>query len=108
MFQKAFLVVLPYLTATGTSGVFHLACGFGKAIVASDLPEIKELLKEGASAMLVPPDDVEAFCKGVARLLDAPLFVEEMGRKNLSFASQECWSAVADRFEQLYNDLRAA
>ena len=44
---------MPYLAVPGTSGVFHLACGYGTPIVASDLPEIREILADGASAVLV-------------------------------------------------------
>ncbi|MEM2922347.1 MAG: glycosyltransferase, partial [Candidatus Bathyarchaeia archaeon] len=105
LFQNAFIVVLPYLTGTGTSGVFHLACGFGKPIVASDLPEIRELVTEGASALLVPPNDVEGFSKAIVRLCDDPELAEEMGKRNLSFASRESWSAVASSFEQIYSEL---
>lgn len=102
LFQEAFVVVLPYLTATGTSGVFHLACGFGKPIVASDLPEMRELLRMGASAILVPPGDVEGFCKAILKLYDDPSLARKMGERNLSFASNETWSLVASSFERIY------
>lgn len=107
LFQKAYLVILPYLTATGTSGVFHLACGFGKPIVASDLPEIRELVREGASALLVPPKDVEAFCKAILRLYDKPELARQLGRQNISFASREDWRVVAASFERIYKGLEA-
>ena len=105
LFQRAFVVALPYLTSTGTSGVFHLACGFGKPIVASDLPEIRELVKEGASAMLVPPNDAEAFSDALLHLCDEPWLAEEMGKQNLSFASSESWSQVASSLERIYGEL---
>ena len=107
LFQKAFVVVLPYLTGTGTSGVFHLACGLGKPIVAFDLPEIRELVNEGASAILVPPNDIEGFCRAILRLCDEPSLVEAMRRQNLAFASSESLSLVASSFEQIYLDLVA-
>ena len=105
LFERAFMVVLPYLAGTGTSGVFHLACGFGKPIVASDLPEIREVVEEGASAILVPPNDVEAFSSAILRLCDEPCLAEEMGKRNLSFASSESWSSVASSFERIYTEL---
>jgi len=105
LFQGALVVVLPYLTATGTSGVFHLACGFGKPVVASDLPELRELVHEGASAILVPPNDAEAFASAILRLWDEPSLAEEMSKQNLSFASSESWSSVASSFERIYSEL---
>jgi len=107
LFERAFVVVLPYLAATGTSGVFHLACGYGKPIIASDLPEIRELVKEGASAILVPPNDVEGFAKAILRLCDTPWLAEEIGNRNLSFASSESWNSVASSFERIYMNLAA-
>jgi len=102
VFEKATIVVLPYLTATGTSGVFHLACGFGKPIVASDLPEIRELIKEGASAILIRPGDVEELKRAIVKLLDNPELRKEIGLKNYSFAQKESWEEIARKFEEVY------
>ena len=99
------VVVLPYATATGTSGVFHLACGFGKPIVASALPEIKELVNEGASALLVPEGDVKSFKKAILDVLYDSDVTEKMCWQNLQFARRECWGSVAKQYERLYFDL---
>src|SRR5690606_33969333 len=40
----------------------------GKVIVASDLPVIKEILKDEHNALLVPPDDVRAWVNAINRL----------------------------------------
>ena len=69
VFRRAEVVVLPYNAAPGTSGVFHLACGYGRPIVASDLPEIREMVNDGASAILVPPDDVDALKDAILTVL---------------------------------------
>lgn len=102
VFSIADVVILPYLTATGTSGVFHLACGYGKPIIASNLPEIRELVAEGASAVLVPPDDVESLKNAILMFLSNDKMAAEMGRQNLSFAQRERWSAVAEEYEKVY------
>lgn len=41
----------------------------GRAIVAGDLPDARELLDDGRSARLVPPDDEQALVAGVTELL---------------------------------------
>ncbi|NLB75012.1 MAG: glycosyltransferase [Crenarchaeota archaeon] len=69
VFRRAQVVVLPYNAAPGTSGVFHLACGFGRPVVASNLSEIREIVADGASAVLVPPGDVDALADAITRLL---------------------------------------
>lgn len=102
VFSIADAVILPYLTTTGTSGVFHLACGYGKPVIASNLPEIRELITEGASAVLVPPGDVESLKNAILMLLSDEKMATEMGRQNLSFAQRESWSAVAEEYEKVY------
>lgn len=102
LFSTSDIVVLPYLTATGTSGVFHIACGFGKPIVASDLPEIRELVEEGASALLVPPGNPSALKEAIKHLLRDPEKCLEMSQRNLAYASKETWEEIAKRYEEVY------
>ncbi|HZL99610.1 MAG TPA: glycosyltransferase family 4 protein [Planctomycetota bacterium] len=50
------------------------ALASGRAIVASDLPSLREVLRDGHNAVLAAPDDPEALAAGLARLLgDEPL-----------------------------------
>jgi len=102
VFESADVVVLPYLTATGTSGVFHMACGYGKPIVASDLPEIRELVNLGASAIMVPPGDEDALKAAVLRVLSNEVLASKMSLRNLFFAKKESWSTVAAAYEEVY------
>jgi glycosyltransferase involved in cell wall biosynthesis len=105
LFKSADVVVMPYLAVSGTSGVFHLACGYGAPIVTSDLPEIHEILSEGASAVLVPPGDVSALKKGILKVLFEPKVSEEIVAQNLKFAQSRSWSAVAAAYEKAYHEL---
>jgi glycosyltransferase involved in cell wall biosynthesis len=102
VFRKAAVVVLPYNAAPGTSGVFHLACGYGCPIVASDLPEIRELVNDGASAILVPPGDVDALNDAILKILLNEEVASKMSKQNLNFAQSESWSAVAKAYEDAY------
>lgn len=102
VFEKVDVVVLPYLTATGTSGVFHLACGFGKSIIASDLPEIRELIAEGASAILVPPGDVNLLKGAILSVLDDKELRESMEKRNSMYAQRENWGVIAEAYEKVY------
>lgn len=105
LFASAELVVLPYLTATGTSGVFHLACGHGKPVIASDLPEIREMIAEGASALLVPPGDPEALKEAIKRVLEDTTLARKMSEKNLEYAARRSWGRVAELYEEAYREL---
>lgn len=107
VFMSSDVVVLPYLAAPGTSGVFHLACGFGRPIVASNLPEIREILAEGASALLVPPEDSEALKEGILKIISDRKLAARMGEQNLRFAHGENWNVVAEDYEKAYLELSA-
>jgi glycosyltransferase involved in cell wall biosynthesis len=111
VFESADVVVLPYLTATGTSGVFHMACGYGKPVVASDLPEIRELVSLGASALLVPSGDADALKNALLEALFNEELSSKMSLRNLFFAKKENWSTVAKAYTDLYftiNNLKPA
>jgi glycosyltransferase involved in cell wall biosynthesis len=105
LFGMADVVVTPYLIALGTSGVFHLACGFGKPVVSSDLPEIREMVADGASALLVPPGDADALKVAILKVLNNSEEATKMCIQNLKFAQNERWSAVAEAYEEVYQGL---
>jgi cellulose synthase/poly-beta-1,6-N-acetylglucosamine synthase-like glycosyltransferase len=107
VFRTADVVVIPYFTTTGTSGVFHLACGYGKPIIASDLPEIREIISEGASALLVQPGNVQTLKDAIKKVLSNPEMAAKMGDQNLAFAQKESWSVVAGEYEEAYLELLA-
>jgi glycosyltransferase involved in cell wall biosynthesis len=108
VFGMADVVVTPYLVALGTSGVFHLACSFGKPVVSSDLPEIREIVNEGASALLVPPGDPEALKNAILKVLYDEKLAAKMGDQNESFAQKERWSVVAEAYEEAYLELASS
>jgi glycosyltransferase involved in cell wall biosynthesis len=46
VFARATIVVLPYLATTGASSVLYRAAGWGRPVVASDLPELRAAAEE--------------------------------------------------------------
>lgn len=102
VFKMADVVVMPYLAVPGTSGVFHLACGYGTPIVASDLPEIREIIADGASALLVPSGDVQALKDAILKVLFEQGAAEKMTAQNIEFAQKRSWSTVAKAYEEAY------
>ncbi len=68
------VLVLPNSARSETSARFtspmklfeYMAAG--RPIVASELPSLEEVLRDGENAVLVEPDDPEALAKGVARV----------------------------------------
>ncbi|HEX9780857.1 MAG TPA: glycosyltransferase family 4 protein [bacterium] len=55
------------------------AMASARAIVASDIPGIREQLAHGAAGRLVPPGDAGALARGIAELLDDPAEAARLG-----------------------------
>lgn len=68
-FARADLVVLPYRKSR-TSGIIATAYGYGKPVLATDVGGFHEVVEDGSTGKLVPPDDPEAFAAGIRWFLD--------------------------------------
>ena len=104
VFEMADVVVLPYATCTGTSGVAHLASSFGKPIVATDLPEFRELMGEGCGIILAKHDPKD-FAKKIELLLRDRRLAEELKNRSLRFASKRTWNKIAQQFFLCYLEI---
>jgi len=63
-FSRADLVVLPY-RKTITSGVIATAYGFKKPVLATNVGGFNEVIQDGYTGKIVPPDDPAAFADGI-------------------------------------------
>jgi len=69
----------------------------GKAILCSNLPVIREVLSDNATAILVPPDDIHAWSKALLSLRDDSEFRTELGRAaRAEFLARYTWEHRAD------------
>jgi glycosyltransferase involved in cell wall biosynthesis len=72
--------------------------GLGKAIVASDLEQIGEVLKDRRTALLTTPGDVPAAAAAVAQLLDDEALRARLGQAALKEAAESySWDAHVGR-----------
>ena len=69
-----------------------------RAIVAADLPVLRDVLEHGRNAWLVPPEDNEAWVDAVRRLRDDPSLRERLGRTAFEDVERHyTWTARAHR-----------
>jgi glycosyltransferase involved in cell wall biosynthesis len=70
----------------------------GKAIIASDLPALREMLRDGENALLVPPADVQPWARAVGDLAADATERQRLGaRAQEDFVEQHSWQARAHR-----------
>src|SRR5258708_8017461 len=61
LFRSTSVLVLPYSSAAGTSGVVHQACQFSLPMVSAEIPEIVGIaLEEGITIEFYAPGDGRA------------------------------------------------
>jgi glycosyltransferase involved in cell wall biosynthesis len=103
-FERADLVVLPYLRAD-QSGVLFTALAFGKPLLLSDVGGFPEIAQTGA-ARTVPAGDSQALKDALQELVGNRVVLSEMGAKARDAAvGRYSWTAVAEAHVELYQRL---
>ena len=78
----------------------------GKPVVATLAGAIPEIVKNGTSGLLVPPNDPESFAYALKRLLDDERLSKAIGTSGENvIADAYNWSGIADQYLQLYNEI---
>ena len=103
LYAHAAAFVLPS-TIEGLSIALLEAMAWGSCVVASDIPENRELV-EGVG-MLVPPRDPAALGAALARVFAAPGEARALGRRARQRVEAEyTWDEIAARTEAFYYDV---
>jgi glycosyltransferase involved in cell wall biosynthesis len=103
-FERADLVVLPYLEAD-QSGVLFTALAFGKPLLLSDVGGFPEMADTGA-ARIVPAGDASALGQALRELLHDRATLTKMCVKARAAAhGRYSWEASADAHVELYSRL---
>lgn len=73
LFLRAQVVALPYTASVGSSSVLYQAATWGRAVVASDLPETQALVRESnLDVTFFQRGNSDSLSRGIANLLDSP------------------------------------
>jgi glycosyltransferase involved in cell wall biosynthesis len=87
LFQSATVTAMPYSSSGGSSGIAHLACAYGVPIVASDIPDFRQLAdQEGLAIEYFTPGNIPALADLLLALLKNPERQMEMALQNVSAA----------------------
>jgi starch synthase len=88
-------------------GIVNLeAMACGTAVVASQVGGIPEVVSDGETGLLVPPDDPDALAGALNSLLDDPRRACQMGERGRERAIADfSWPAIAAQTAALYSEL---
>jgi glycosyltransferase involved in cell wall biosynthesis len=83
VFHAAAVVVFPYTSTTGSSGVLHQAGDYGKAVVLPHIGDFAEVIaEEGYAGEFFEPGDVQSLADAIARVIDDPARRRQLGEQN--------------------------
>lgn len=77
----------------------------GKAVLATRVGGVPELVSDGDTGLLIPPLDIDALARGLTRLAGDPALCQRLGDAGQRRALQFTWPAVADEYLQIYRSL---
>jgi glycosyltransferase involved in cell wall biosynthesis len=102
LFQKASVVVLPYVDAS-QSGVVPLAFAFGKPVVVTRVGSIPEVVDHADNGFIVEPRDSRALAEAIINILKDPALKQRMSERARFKAEIELsWSRVAEMHRDAY------
>ena len=82
------------------------ALASGVPVLASDLPALQELIRDGENGHLVKADDVEAWASVISSMINSPDSAKSMGRRGRDFALlTRTWSSNAQNLVGIYESL---
>jgi len=102
LFQRASVVVLPYIEAS-QSGIVPLAYTFKKPVVVTDVGSIPEVVDNGKTGYIVPPKDPKKLAEAIIDLLKDKEKRRKMGENGYKKTEKElCWDNIALKTIEVY------
>jgi glycosyltransferase involved in cell wall biosynthesis len=87
LFGSSSIVVLPYDSATGSSGPAHQACEYGVPVVSADLPDFRMMAADEDMAIsFYKTGDAADLADKISAILDSPEEQRRMGEQNFHAA----------------------
>ena len=113
IFKNSAVVVFPYTSTTGSSGVLHQAGSYGKAVVMPDLGDLALLVKdEGYRGEFFEPTSVGSLANAIEALVVNDAYRRRLAKLNYEAATAHPMSKIAemyvDTFKQILCNINVA
>ncbi|MGE7416803.1 glycosyltransferase family 4 protein [Methylobacterium tarhaniae] len=104
---RAHVACLPSRGGEGLPRALLEAAASGRAILTTDVPGCRTLVRDGIEGLVVPPDDPKALAAAMVRLAADPALVARMGAAARARVREGGFTeaAVTDRVLRLYAEL---
>jgi len=105
LFKQCSVVVLPYVEAS-QSGVAPTALGFKKPVIATKVGSIAEVVDDGKTGLIVPPQDPRALAEAIIKLLNNDKLRKKMGENGFIKLKKDFdWDPISKRTIDIYKSV---
>ena len=99
IFGESAVVVFPYTSTTGSSGVLHQAGSYGKAVTLPDLGDLSILVREeGYRGEFFIPEDKYSLADSIQRILTNDAYRTELAQANYKAACSLPMSTITKMY----------
>ncbi len=104
LFYESTMVVFPYTSTTGSSGVLHQAGSYGKAVIMPNLGDLAMLVvKEGYRGQFFEPDSVVGLARAIEKIAMDTKYRNILERANYKAATSLPMSLITKMYiEEFY------
>lgn len=107
LFKESALVVFPYTSTTGSSGVLHQAGSYGKAVVMPDLGDLALLVKdEGYQGEFFDPNSIDSLALAIESLVTNDLHRLNIAKANYKAATAYPMEKITSMYLTKFNQIR--
>lgn len=97
LFTESAVVVFPYTSTTGSSGVLHQAGSYGRAVVMPNLGDLATLIiDEGYRGEFFEPESVPSLAKAIKAIVTNDEYRKELGETNYKAATAFPMGRITD------------
>ena len=106
IFNESAVVVFPYTSTTGSSGVLHQAGSYGKAVVMPDLGDLALLVKdEGYMGEFFDPTCNKSMANAIEAIVTNDAYRLQLAKTNYKAATAHPMSKIADLYLRLFKQI---
>jgi len=106
LFQESAVVVFPYTSTTGSSGVLHQAGSYGKAVVMPDIGDLALLVQdEGYRGEFFKPTSVSDLANAIEKIIFNPTYRVGLGKENYKAATAYPMSKITEMYIQEFEQI---
>ncbi len=106
IFNDSSVVVFPYTSTTGSSGVLHQAGSYGKAVIMPDIGDLALLVKdEGYQGEFFNPKSVDSLALAIETIVTNEAYRIKLGKANYKAATAFPMQRITDMYMNSFESI---